>query len=288
MRQLVIRTGAMGDVLDTTPIIARLKREDPFGEIDVETQHRYLFWGNPNVCTLHRRTGFDYDRVINLDMAYENQLRMRSGIECYSMVAFGDAKTSGPLELNFTRPPPAQFDYANCIAFHPARSWPSRTLPREFWQDLVNYITKRGWMMVAVASRQDWPGPWGPSVCDTTDKLTLAQQAAVINACAAFLCSDNGMMIVAQATKAPVVAMLTISAPWFAERERRDRIGWGFHSITASVPCMGCGHRISDPTTRFACIHNGGRENECVRSFRVEDVAHRVIAVARHHAEAFG
>lgn len=285
MKQLVIRTGAMGDVLHVTPIIERLKRADPAGQIDVQTHHEQVFWGNPFIHTIGRRGGVEYDRVINLDNAFEDRFRSLHAVDAYSEVAFGDHYTPRAVHLSYGEPPKVSFDYNKCIAFHPAKSWPSRTMPREFWQAICNRVTESGLQMIALGTGQDWEGSWGANTCDSRGRLSMAQQAAVINACPVFLCSDTGLMSVAHATSTQVVALLTIAKPQFCHFERHGVMGWGFHPIMADVPCVGCGHNIPVSVTYFGCKHMGTpKENYCVGKFDPVAIADKVVELAKNQA----
>ena len=47
-RILVRRTGAFGDVICTTPVVRRLRQENPDSEIDVDTQYPQVFLNSPH------------------------------------------------------------------------------------------------------------------------------------------------------------------------------------------------------------------------------------------------
>ena len=70
---LVRRTGAFGDVIDTTPVVRRLRHENPDAEIDVNTQYPRVSLNSPHRVGLKRDIA--YDRVIDLNMAFERNLR---------------------------------------------------------------------------------------------------------------------------------------------------------------------------------------------------------------------
>ena len=92
MKILVRREGAFGDVLDTTPVIRRLRQENPDAEIDIETAYPQVYAGSLHRIGLAR--DITYDRIINLDMAFENRLRKVGIVESYMEVAFGDRNGS--------------------------------------------------------------------------------------------------------------------------------------------------------------------------------------------------
>ena len=59
---------------------------------------------------------------------------------------------------------------------HPARSWPQRTLPVNFWIDLANILAKRGWIVLCIGTKQDW-GFNGHRVLDLRDRFDMQMQA---------------------------------------------------------------------------------------------------------------
>ena len=275
-RILVIRHGAMGDVLDVTAITARLKRDYPKAEIEVETHHPNVFARNPHARGVAHRSGA-YSRIIDLNLTQEKWLRNKPSVDCYSLEAFGDEDTPHVLTLSYD-----PIDQAhNTIAIHPARSWPQRTLPIEFWRALCIEIKERGWGIVALGTEQDWDLD-DRYITNLRGRLSLAEQAAAINSCAAFVCSDSGLMAVAHTTKTPIVALLTMTLPYMAERDRFDKRGWGFHPIVAAIPCAGCTHEQTEVNTFFACKFG---TNECVTKFNPTTVAWKTIAVARQYQD---
>ena len=102
-RILVRRAGAFGDVICVTPVMRRLRNENPDDEIDVDTQYPDVFLNNPHRIGFMRDVA--YDRVIDLDMAFERNLRRVGIVESYMEVAFGDRRGSTCLEMSYGPPP---------------------------------------------------------------------------------------------------------------------------------------------------------------------------------------
>jgi ADP-heptose:LPS heptosyltransferase len=273
-RILVSRTGAFGDVLCVTPIIRRLREENPDAEIDIDTEYPQVFRNSPHRVGLKRE--IVYDRVIDLNMSMERDRRL-GAVEAYMQVAFGDHRGSKWLEVNYGPPPEFGLDWSLAITMHPARSWPQRTLPIQFWVDLANLLAKRGWIVLCVGTRQDW-GFNGHRVLDLRDRFDVHTQAAVIGASRAFVCSDSGVMILAQVTKVPIIALLTMSLPWMAAYERNGEVGWRFRGITSPIECVGCTHRVSEALTYWPCERG---DNKCVTLFDPETIANEVESSAR-------
>jgi ADP-heptose:LPS heptosyltransferase len=275
---LVRRTGAFGDVIDTTPIVRRLRAENPDAEIDIDTQYPRVFLNSPHRVGTKRDIA--YDRVIDLNMAYERHLGRVGMVESYMEAAFGDREGSTRLEMFYGPPPQFGLDWSLAITMHPARSWPQRTLPIQFWVDLANILAKRGWIVLCIGTKQDW-GFHGHRVLDLRDRFDMQTQASVIGASRAFVCGESGPMLLAQVTDVPIVGLHTMSLPWITARERHGVVGWRFRGIPAPIECAGCAHRLSAPSTYFSCERG---DNKCVTLHDPETIADEVESAARETA----
>lgn len=284
-RILLRRMGAFGDVLDTTPIAERLRAENPDAIIHVLTEHPSAYQNNPHVDkvvvgnfaelyppghVLH------YDRFIDLDMAYECLLRRVHNIDAYSEVAFGDRKTLKRITYKW---PKANFygDWSKAIVIHPTVSWPQRTMPKKWWVTLAGELMTKDWEVISIGASQDYHGI---GTTDLVDKLDTPGQVAAIDAAAAYIGSDCGLAVLAQATNTPVVALLTMTLPHLCQHERQDQMGWGYFPILSDVPCVGCSAELDAPTTDFRCRYG---DNRCVTKF---DAAH--VARVAEQAAAWG
>lgn len=276
-RILVRRAGAFGDVICATPIVRRLREENPDAEIDIDSQYPQVFQNSPHRIGVRRDV--PYDRVIDLNMSMERDRRV-GAVESYMEVAFGDREGSKWLEMSHGPPPQFGLDWSLAIAMHPARSWPQRTLPVEFWVDLANLLAKRGWIVLCLGTSQDW-GFNGHRVLDLRGRFDPQTQAAVIGASRAFVCSDSGGMILAQVTNVPIIALLTMSLPWMAAYERNGEIGWRFRGISSPIECVGCTHRVSEALTFWQCERG---DNKCVTLFDPLAIANEVEIAANETA----
>ena len=288
---LFVRDGAMGDVLDMTPVVRRFRLKNPDTPIHICTQHPEVFRTNPDIqkIRVERFSRWSeqvrYDQIFDLNMAQEKHLRNKHSVDCYSLEVFGDEETPKALTLVFDpKPPDLNVDWENTIAIHPAISWPQRTLPIEFWRALIVTLKVRGWNVFSLGTAQDHD-LFGMGIDNGRGLFTLAQQASIINASAGFICSDTGLMAVAQTTRTPVVSLLTMTLPYMAERERFGKMGWGFYPIVANIECAGCTHEQKEPNTFFECKWTDERRNACVTRFNPEAVAWKATAVARQHKE---
>lgn len=262
MRILVQRQGALGDVIEVTAITARLREENPDATIDVETAYPAVFQGNPHISATF--ASGEYDRTIDLSMAFENAMRKLHPIDAYSRVAFEDSAT--PHRLEFAWDKPSQFLLnivgERGVVIHPARSWPIRTLPQEWWQQLVDLLKARDYRVIVTGTAQDWPLR---NVTDLRGSLSLAGQAGLINAACCFVCSESGPMILAQTTKTPIIAHLTMVPPEHVIHE-----GANFTAVQADVPCVGCAAEQPEKTTFFGCRYG---HSDCLTAFDAHEIA---------------
>ena len=261
-------TGAFGDVLASTPVVKRLRSENPDAEIIVETAHPYAYGGNPHVTGVCLALP-PVDRLIDLNPSH----RLWPGwhiVDGYMKIAFGDAE--GDKTIVFARDVDATFDVPT-IAVHPNVSWRNRTLAPEWWGSLVVNLRDAGYRVVSLGTGIDHDlSPWGAE--DTRDKLLPSQQAAVIEASAAFVCFASGLLVMAGATEAPVVSMWTISRPELDLNFRHGSIWWNSTAIRAAVPCFGCRETLP-PATYIDCKLG---HYDCVRAFDAGEVAEATFA----------
>jgi ADP-heptose:LPS heptosyltransferase len=279
-RILVRRLGALGDVIDTTPVFRRLRREYPDAEIDVETHYPQVFLQNPNRIGIGKRP-VEYDRFIDLDMAFENRLGQVSHPESYMEVAFGDRRDALALEFVFDPvdvPMDQSVDWSKVVVMHPARSWANRTLPRSFWKKVAVGLVESGWTVVVTGTLVDQLINVS-GVIDARGRHSLAQQAALIHASRAFVCGASGLVNVGFCTDVPMVWLDTITLPWMSERERHGVKGWGCYPLPSPVECVGCYHSLGRPVTHFDCPLG---TNACVHAFDPKAVVAQVNHAAGH------
>lgn len=268
------RTGALGDVLETTAIVRRLRQENPQAGICITTDYPNVYWANLDIdAAAPAITLTPGARVIDLNMAFENRLRQLHPIDAYSEVAFGDRLTPHRLKFNYPEAAPAP----GTMVIHPCRNWPIRTLPLEFWQTLVDLLTAQGYRIIVTGTHQDHDGLL--RVEDTRSRLNLAQQAALIDSADCFICSESGPMILAQATATPVIALTTMAHPDHVKHIRLNDAPT--HIIPTPLGCGGCESRFTAPTTYWSCPLGHGN---CVRSFSPPAIADLAITLAQQRA----
>jgi ADP-heptose:LPS heptosyltransferase len=250
-RILVKREAALGDVLFTTPVVARLRRQNPGAAIYIQTGHPDVYRHNPHISGIvapgDRRTVAGFDRVIDLDMAYENRRELHQ-LDALMEVAFGDHGEGHAREIVFRYadpprlPPDLAIDWRRAVAVHLAKTWPSRMFPTGWWREIGRALLARGYQLVVLGKEADFsvveldPG----NVVDTRERLTLEQQAGVIAGCRLFIASPSGLVALSAATPTPTIFMPTITRADRFLPYRNGVQGQGFIAIEPDIPCYGC------------------------------------------------
>jgi ADP-heptose:LPS heptosyltransferase len=275
MNIIVRREHSFGDVIDTTAIVGRLRRENPSALIHFETYHQHVYQNNPDVNGVNYKIPHGPgDLFINLDMAYENTLRQNHPIDCYSQVAFGDMNTPRIVSFRWSEDdarelPRLQWD--KVVLVHAARTWANRTFPHAWWQDLVNKLTERGLVVVTTGTGRDWD-----SLNNALDlrSLRTGAQAALMAKASCFVASESGCTQLAFTTLTPIVALITTGAPAVCGAyDRNGQRDYRYYPMVANVPCHGCMMDRTEPYTFFECRYG---HNNCVRSFDIGAVADMV------------
>lgn len=273
MSILVRRTGALGDALQTTPVIRRLFNEQPDEAIFVETQHPQAFHGNPWVSWAGPEAPEAKPKeIIDLDLVYEERPDIHA-IDAYMLRAFGDDGDGHDKTIQFRPELRSSINGPRVVALHPNVSWPNRTLSRSWWGALTRRLA-RDWHVVSLGTRIDHDLAEFGAV-DTRGRLTLAMQAAVIRESRVLVCGDSMMFVLVGATETPAVGFCTVSKPDRFMPYRRGELGWNFTPVAAPVPCYGC-RELAGPVTYLECRYG---HNDCVRSFDLDE-AHETILAA--------
>ena len=304
MRVLVARRDSFGDVLCTTPVIRRLRKElGPDATINVHTFYPYVFAGNDDVdlasngSDMHVRRGSryvatgqatpgslldlsgNYDRVVDLNLAFEKRFRKLHAVDAYMEEVFGDRgddKDKGVV-LADVPVPDLSTNLSGAIVVHPARSERLRTLPKAFWQALVDELVLRGKLVVTVGTSQDYD--LGNVHRDTRNHLNPQQQAALIRSAACLVASESGILGgILPATDTPAVGLLTMSLPETCGPYRLGGLCKRFYPVLAKIDCVGCSLRYDHVITAHGCLEN--REYACVNTFDPVEVANKVIEAA--------
>ena len=265
-RILLIRKGALGDVLCTTPVARRLRLENPGASIHVQTFHGAAYLDSPFIDAIldpNEAAPDDYDQVIDLGGVYESARKLHP-VDAFFMAAFGDAQGDKSFYLAHPSGLPQfrfSFDYSRAVVIHPNTSWPSRTLPTALWQAISERLIAKGFDVVVTGKAMDVP-PQGARIFDLRGKLSLAHQAALVSKSCAALFGQSGMTALAATTDTPLVSFYTITRPEFEMPYRHGELGWNCTALRTPMPCFACYEDY--PSAEFYLCERG--DNACVTS----------------------
>lgn len=238
---LLRRLGAMGDVVNTTPVVRRLAREGH--NVYVQTHHPYIFSGNFDLANESNGVAA-FDREIDLTGAYE-QRRGTHHIRAYMQEAFGDNGDGHDLTTfvaHDSRFSAAHYDISASVVVHPTRSWPNRTLPAVWWEELVIRLCDTGFPVVITGSAHDHLVQ-EPRAFNVRGRLSLAQQLSLIESARCFIGGESGLATAAGATESPIVNLYALTRGELWLPFRHGEMGWNFHSVTPDIECFGCASR---------------------------------------------
>jgi ADP-heptose:LPS heptosyltransferase len=274
MKILIQRKASLGDVLNTTPVIHRFRREHPDAEIHYQTDHPMALFQNPHLSRWGYDQNGDYDLVCNLDGAFERNRSVHQ-VDAMLFTAFRD--TDGDKSIIFTHEKEFKIPTvasAQLITIHAAKTWPSRTIPRDWWEMVTARLMYRNFVIAITGGVYDG-GVYGDMdmVKDFRGKLTLAQQVALIESSAAFLVTGSGLMPLSGCTDTPVICPMTITHHSRAMPYRHGELGWNFTPLIANVPCYGCDVDVPE-CEYFACKFG---HNNCVSSFDPDQTVEAVL-----------
>ncbi len=271
---IVQRSGALGDVVLTTPIVRRLRRENPNARLGVLTGYSDVFHHNPYLLGGFHGTSPSLVRHVQLDGAYETFPNMHI-VEAYFLEAFGDTGDPWDRQQELFFHPVPLFDKAlRPVAVHAAvAGWRNRSLPRETWVAVVRGLQKAGFAPVMIGSERD--------TLDGVDALTfynsnVMMQASLIDNCVAFIGSDSGLLHVAGATQTPIVCAFTCAKPHTRLPWRQGTLGRDCIAIMPDIACVGCLARRPPPVTTEFCERG---DNACVGLVNAEEIIESTLAL---------
>jgi GT2 family glycosyltransferase/ADP-heptose:LPS heptosyltransferase len=283
----VRRTGALGDVILTTGIVAKLKQMNPGDDIWFITVVPEVFKNNPHITKVVRNIEaiqHPVDRLIDLDMAYEMEPK-RHMIEAYSRVAFPDQEPSSRYlpEMYSTdhdakslsaKIPSVKIGHDKIAVVHCAVGWPSRTFQRSKWNEVTKKLTVMGYKSLVIGRGGDYRSDLYGGVVNLVDHLTIHEVRELMKRASVFVGMDSGMMHIAMTTNIPTVGIFTVANPDFRIVERQAKT----IALIPKVHCRYCLHEQTPPVTFVKCKYG---TNPCLDDFSSDAIVDAVNEVSR-------
>lgn len=266
-----------------TAIFARLREEFPEAYIIAETQHSEVFRGNPNInfisptgfaprppgCTFH-----------DLDMVYERSPGVHA-IDAYSKEVFGDFTREYRHRKTFLEFPKVM-GTKNLAMVHAAQSWPSRTLPRAFWDRLALALRTQGFKVVFIGHGGDYGGPGVPGIESHVGRYDIHSLAGEMDVAAVVIGTDSACLHIAGTTSVPIIGLYTCVK---GDYRKPMREGIPMRVFGAPIECYGCLETVAAPVTNYSCKRG---DNACVMLFNPEAVAATAYDIAFNDGRLFG
>ena len=257
----LIRSGALGDVLCTTPVIARLRTQGH--TIVVSTQFPLALASNRDIDILYGHPR-NPDRTINLDLAYERQPSMHL-VDAFFDAAFGDQTGDKTLKFNHGGAKTWRKS-SHYVTIHAARAWPSRTLPEDFWDTVIAGVLGLGLQVIMVGAGADLSREY-PGVKSMVGKAPLYESVRLISGARCHIGSDSALLHFAGTTQVPIVGLYTSVRGKYRAPYRNGVLGDRMVILDADIECAGCLERQPAPVTNLTCARG---DNMCTQMIRPE------------------
>jgi len=253
---LVIRSGAMGDVILVTPIIKLLHHKyNGLCKITVATRYPDIFTNNPYIFKILsmkelKSLESNYEIILNLDLSYEKN-RFLHITSAYSFMALGAHSSAISLQPELflskldekiiqTFQKEISGSYIVCHnRIDPTQ--PYRNVPIKDWEYLISELSSKTDLKIVQIGEKKFDVALTSSkqnLIDARGKFTLQQSKGLIDNAVLFLGTDAGPLHIAACTQTPIISFFTI-----AHHEVRSPLRSSkniFVPITPDVSCYGC------------------------------------------------
>lgn len=255
------RTGALGDVILTTPLIQALVKEGK--EVHVTTDCVSVFDNLP--CVTSVNSNVPCDRLIDLDLVYERNPKQHI-VDAYADFAeCPESKTIAPILHKTESPMPRTEKY---VVLHPAVSWENRTWDKGCWEEVAITLKSYGYEVLTVGNGGDHQLKNALNVRN----LTIHQVAGLIDKAAAFIGTDSGVLhIAATLPHIPIVGIFTCAKGEYRIPRKDNAI-----TVRTMLDCYGCLHEETPPVTFVGCKRG---DFACVREITPKRVLEAFLKV---------
>jgi heptosyltransferase III len=259
----ISREQALGDVIMTTGIVRKIKRDRPKAKIIIFTKYPQVFDGEEVSFVDYKDSLYGKcDIILDLDMCYERRPDT-SVVQCYADYVFG----KGNCMLNEVKPFLNDLtleSISHCkpghnVVIHAIGKYnPAKHILQKVWEEVSEVLISKGYFVYFVGTGKDIDMGNGVNHM-TLRNLSIHELREHIKNADLFIGSDSGPLHIAMTTKTPIRAIFTIADPkniiW---RNENVRI------IQPGLTCQGCLSRTPSPVTSLTC-----RTYECTKRITV-------------------
>lgn len=299
-RVLVIRGGALGDVLLLTPILHALKQQNAGSYISVLTHCPQVLERNLDVqiATTDREllpADKYFEETLDLDLAYEKKPRQ------HIISSFAEAAGLDPKAIDWrlryypgaeSRAKAAEVgrDFeqrglsrkGRYAVFHTGiTAWPGRNWHRDRFEAIARRLQGNGWGIVVVGNHAT-PKLDALEGVRRIISRPFAEVAAVIERAGLFVGLDSFPMHLAQAALVPTVGIFGMIDP----RYRLLPFPFIRAARLESLGCIGCHHEQPAPRTEGTCLRDRDYCMENLGEDLVWEAIEKVLEAKQMYLEA--
>ncbi len=247
---LVMRQGAIGDLLLLTPALAALKEQLGNRKLALccWPKHFELFAGNKSIdelvaYPLPAKALENYASIVTLENTMESDHSIHA-TDVFAQVLGVKVTDYKPAYVVLEEEKEAVKDKLFAgrpnLAVHMHASVANRNWPMPLWLEVVTKLEESGWGILLFGARgQVAPMPPKhntPFIRNlTTENLTFRQSAAILAQCQAFVGVDSGLIHLCHALDVPAVGLYG-PFPWQIRTEKAPKT-W---AISGTGECAGC------------------------------------------------
>jgi len=260
-----------------TPIVKHARNLYPDAHIAISTLYPQVFEQNPyfNELVNPHAPVQGYDKVIDLDGCYEASPSMHA-IDAYSIKAFNSTNYDKSTELFLKLSDrvhvyneASSLNLFRCVVIHPSVSWPSRTLPRETWLEVIDKLISKGLSVIIVGTNNDLDlGPTRHHVYNLKNMFSIHQVSYLISKALCFIGTDSSMVHVAGTTKTPIVGIFTCVKAEYRLPYRNGQYDSLCATVKPDIDCYGCLEKHIS-ATNLACDRG---DNACVKMIKSDNI----------------
>ena len=238
----VIRTGGLGDVLLTFPILRELKNSHPGCQLTYVTSDfcaellkgcRYI--DRVSTDTIYAKEKFDLilePKYEHSPKKYLDTMAESIGIKVQDRKLFYDFTED---DRKYAR---GLLKNGPAVCFHTGRTWQCREWNITRFREVAEYIVREYGFQIIESGRADTLTMGFPESIDLRGKVNFSQLAAVLSECELFIGIDSFCLHLAMAVGTPVVGIYGATIPELVEAQ-----GSRSYPVRGNTACSGCRHR---------------------------------------------
>jgi ADP-heptose:LPS heptosyltransferase len=272
-RVLVIRPGAIGDLLLLSPALAALQAKWPKAEISLAIHPKHEPVARDfGVKLVNYPTPSHFADAFDLVFALENVIEKNATI--HATDAFANAMGVTVVDYRPLYQPSSATYYPKRIGLHLQASSPIRDYPMNQWQEVIKTLHERGWEIMLLGNQVKLKNP-PKGIVDCSD-MSFREAAAVLATCNVFCGVDSSFFNLCPALYVPAIGLFG-PVDW-RTRVREESGQFALHG----QGCEPCGWTNAKFGRRFPenmpCVHRG----ECVLLADISPA--RIVAKIEKHA----